>query len=308
MTKTGSLTNSLTFKQQVLNDLVWLIQSPGLLDDQHPLVLSDTELQSHFSYYKKWLLDLDQHPDQIDASIRHPKPFVGDYFENLVDFCLNNNQNFQKTRRRQTVYSNKRSIGEFDFLFTNEKSKLSYHWEVAVKFYLQHNNRYFGPNAKDRLDIKVHKMLTKQAKLAENPASSALINDYSKPIIAKVILKGMLFYPSHTNWQSCADTEKYISNNHLRGWWSYGHNPVIPKNSKQSRWLLLEKPHWLCSYGAETKTKQLMDYETLMHFITQHFANKQRPLFLAELMQNGSSQYHELSRGFVVSANWPNTD
>lgn len=296
------------FKQATLNDLSWLIKSPGLLNADIASVISDDELLAHFPDFHKMLCHWDAHPEQVDALLTANTGFVGDYFENLIKFYLKNHPALSQVRSRQSVYQNKRSVGEFDFLFINNQTQKTHHWEVAVKFYLQHGNMYYGPNAKDRLDLKVDKMLHKQIKLSKNPAAAETLKDYPLPIKASVVLKGMLFYPSNSDWLHHADTEEYLSEYHLRGWWSYAHNLILPENSANSLWLLLRKPYWLCSYGPQNREAELMDYRAITQFIRQHFQCDQRPIFLAELMQNPQGQYRELSRGFVVTETWPNTD
>ena len=84
---------------------------------------------------------------------------MGDYFEKLVALWLQLNDHYQHIQQRLTVYYNERTIGEFDFIFTDHKTGSSQHWEVAVKFYLEYfdgeDYQFLGPNAKDSLDKKM---------------------------------------------------------------------------------------------------------------------------------------------------------
>lgn len=61
---------------------------------------------------------------------------------------------------------NRRFIG---FLAKNRKTEHYEHWEVAVKFYLLHQGCWYGPNAEDRLDIKLDHMLNHQLPLSQHP-------------------------------------------------------------------------------------------------------------------------------------------
>ncbi|WP_154180286.1 DUF1853 family protein [Vibrio furnissii] len=68
-----------------------------------------------------------------------------------------------------------RTLGSLDFIVKNRRTEQYEHWEVAVKFYLLHQGLWYGPNAQDRLDLKLAHMLEHQLPLS---ASDAFMNTY----------------------------------------------------------------------------------------------------------------------------------
>lgn len=87
------------------------------------------------------------------------------------------------------------------------------HLELAVKYYLKHSDRFFGPNAIDRLDKKLGSMANKQLPLASSPQAQACIEsilaqkDFSADERQKLLdtlrscayLKGQLHLPGTDN-------------------------------------------------------------------------------------------------------------
>jgi len=295
------------FRHPIIKDLTWLIQNPGLLKPNHEFIPDqhwfDQQLQSIYPS----LLELDSQPALLKSFENDIKPIVGDYFEKLVAFWLKQNPNIQDLKQHQIVFDNKRTIGEFDFLFEDVSLQKSYHWEVAVKYYLQVFNEgkyeYLGPNAKDSLAKKTSKMLNQQLLLSQNPNAIETLKGYTKPINPIGILKGMLFYPSSDNWQEPENTPSEITEDHLKGWWCRANPLLIPQQSPESRWFILQKPFWLTAH-TETLNNPL-EINNLKDFVKSHFERTIRPLLLAEVMQNNNREWLEVSRGFIVSEYWP---
>jgi len=294
------------FKQQVINDLAWVIASPGLLNSDHHYVLNNEQCQKFYEDIENRLIEWDTHSETLPKQLSAPRPYVGDYFENLIAFWLKNRKGIEQFNQRQTVFENKRTLGEFDFLFHHTQLQKSFHWEVAIKYYLYYESGgdaiFYGPNSRDRLSIKVDKMFNQQILLSKQLAAKCIIEQYPTPICPQILLKGYLFYPSHKLNSDKFNIPDYISSSHLRGWWSYANDPVIPKHHVDSQWFILNKPHWL---AIPRQPKSLLDYNSLQDIIRVHFNRSQKPLFLAEVMQNSDGEYLETSRGFIVPNNWP---
>ncbi|USD64551.1 DUF1853 family protein [Vibrio sp. SCSIO 43136] len=60
------------------------------------------------------------------------------------------------------IFSGNCTLGAIDFILRNQDKAKIEHWEVAIKFYLLHDDLWFGPNANDRLDLKLDKMINHQ--------------------------------------------------------------------------------------------------------------------------------------------------
>ena len=313
MKKTDILTKWPIYKQQTVNDLAWLIHSPGLLNNQLPYVVPDKWWQQRSQYLNAYLEQWDAAPNRLPEKLKKPRPVIGDYFENLVAFSLAQLPDITDINHRRTVIENKKTIGEFDFLFYDLLSKHSYHWEVAVKFYLysesEQGSEFYGPNSRDRLSKKYARMCHHQILLSEKPAAAAIIADYPTPLVPQILLKGFLFYPTVQHLASDYSRFDYISPNHLRGWWTYAHQLEIPMNGRDSKWLILSKPYWLAvnSSGLD-RIESALTYKELYGFSKTHFHRNQTPLFLAEVMQNTEGECIECSRGFIVPQGWPNSN
>jgi len=214
--------------------------------------------------------------------------------------------------QRKLVMEDKKTIGEFDFLFHHSRLQQSYHWEVAVKFYLYYESDngviFYGPNSRDQLSIKANKMLNQQIKLSQKKAAEKIIEHYPPPLLPQIILKGYLFYPTQ-QWLECIPkTPDYISPNHLNGWWTYANKPDIPQHNPESKWLVLNKPFWLAIDTRTGINNPALNYNDMQDRVKGHFLCSQTPLYLAEVMQNSRDEQIECSRGFVVPPSWPKSN
>ncbi len=74
-----------------------------------------------------------------------------------------------------------RTLGAIDFLIEKRGEPRLEHWEVAIKFYLLKDGLWYGPNAKDRLDKKLSRMLDHQLKMSDTPAFKSQYPDLVSP-------------------------------------------------------------------------------------------------------------------------------
>ena len=170
-----------------MRDLAWTIQSPGLLDPAYKqyqpspggdgaarpvaAVIDDGWCERQFLQHRQWLRGLDADPrgliewlkphyDSFGKPLSNPR--LGYYFESLVEFWLRYGCAYQPLIAHLPVKDAQRTVGEFDYLFMDSARQAVQHWEVAVKFYLHHedaNGRilWYGPNPRDRLDLKLQR-------------------------------------------------------------------------------------------------------------------------------------------------------
>ncbi|GAD78251.1 DUF1853 family protein [Vibrio ezurae] len=118
-----------------------------------------------------------------------------------------------------------RTLGELDFIlrdpFSLDASHLAQHWEVAIKFYLLHQGRWYGPNAKDRLDKKLRHMLNHQLKHTHTPC---FIEQYPQwqYLSQHLLMQGRLYinpFESHPIPRFCEGKEINVSQ--ITGYWCY---------------------------------------------------------------------------------------
>ncbi len=300
------------FSHPRVRDLAWVMDSPSILSNR-PELVSDTHCQTILKSNYPWLCEQDRNPELFDRWLDKLKSRrLGYYFEYLVEYWLTQcvaDKNFASHIR---VFDQSRTIGEFDFLFKTHDSNCSYHWETAVKYYLHFESseeplRWYGPNARDRLDIKLNRTLNHQLKLGSTPQGRAILHEkgFAEPV-AQTFFKGYLFYPLTSNWQHPRDLPAYVAPGHLRGWWVRVNEFDIADNHGDV-WFVLPRLEWLAPKIVRSEQDSyLMDRGQLRRFLDKHFSDRQQPLLIAQMQQYLETEWREITRGFVVGANWPN--
>ena len=287
--------------------LAWICQAPLLT--RSPAGFNPREVLPE--NYRETLLAWDQQPEKAPALLTEAPPRrLGHYFEKLYQCLLEHLLGWQILLKNQPVRSRGLTLGEFDFIVRNPLNQSIEHHEVAVKFYLgypdPHTDRHFwyGPNSRDRLDLKTHRLLTHQSRLAEKPEAQDLLRSLGipPPSRARIFMPGYLFYPAHQQMPAPVSAPAY----HLRGQWI--HITDLEKFRGQAprpgaalpSWVPLFKPHWLGPWHQSHKpdkkeTEQALD--RVQGGLPQLFA----------LMQPSDqvNQWHEISRLFVMPEFWP---
>jgi hypothetical protein len=298
---------------QSVRDLAWAIGSPSLLDPHFSgfdgRVVGDPFCSQALGQARDWLLDLERDPSHLHAFLQAPPTRLGHYFEQLVEFWLRHTADVKLGGSHIEVRQGGVVRGEFDYLFRRADGGWR-HWETAVKFYLQASphaawDAYVGPNARDRLDLKIRKVFERQLRLGEQPESAHALQQLGVgELKAEAFIKGYLFYPAGN--QAPADLPGGISANHLRGWWLHHGSAPLLVHASGSMWCVLERLDWLspCRLSA-VQGGQALSLAAMMESMERHFAASHKPLLLAELRTNPDGSLDEISRGFVVAPSWP---
>ncbi len=263
------------------------------------------------------------------------------------------------------------TLGEFDFIVrqqsaslpTNEQTAETLHMETAVKFYLGTNlpqsavnakqqpqqsankqasgstdysdwSQWIGPNAIDRLDLKLNRLLEHQLPLGRNATARQQLQetyDIRTPLQPLLGLRGYFFYPAHQP----DFPPPYLSHpQHCRGQWFYRRDFINQhKNAEQDdrRWQVLDKPRWLSTrhYDHAEPPSDSLNHRQIDSLIEQYFADepqpkfnecesrtqdkpsnshrnkrRARPLLIAEL-QRQAAGWQEINRSFIVADDWP---
>jgi hypothetical protein len=315
------------FQCPAVRDLAWAIYSPVLLDAAYyagafvnnNIIIDDPFCQRLYQQHHAWLSQLDADPQELLAWLAQRRSHrLGYYFEYLIEYWLRHmvGEGFLKTH--VPVRRDKQTLGEFDFLFADDSGALQ-HWEVAVKFYLAHRHDdgrtlFYGPQARDRLDLKVARLLEHQTALAHTregrdaieQACAASMHGISPQVSSRILLKGYLFYPVDSDWRSAPLIGAAVSPGHLRGWWTRIDALHIPQRSHASRWRQLPRLHWLAPASVNADDiEDLVPQADLTDYCRAQFARRAEPFLLAELAPDAHGHWREISRGFVVPAHWP---
>ncbi len=319
-----------TFAQPQVRDLAWVIASPSLLnavneafswaaeplgDNQSwPLspIIDDSWCEQQFQRHFAWLQSLAENPKPL-LDWLHPRHSsrLGHYFEALVEFWLRHAYPRQRLLAHLQVKDGQRALGEFDYLLEDDAAHLTFHWEVAVKFYLHYRHPdgrvlWYGPNPRDRLDLKTQRLFSHQLALSRQPMAATLLRRHGlpSPIVPRLFLKGYLFYASHEDWRH-APLEAGVSPAHLRGWWTDMERFHIPDADSDTRWLYLPRLRWLALALPSAADSPLMDLETLHGFCFDLLNRGRRPPLIAAMRCDEEGRWQEISRGFVVPRRWP---
>lgn len=128
---------------------------------------------------------------------------LGHLVEHFVESELIADSSIEIIEKNLQIYSDKRTIGEYDFLI--EKEGTQYHIEVVYKFYVYDENAgssdidsWIGPNRKDSLIQKMDKIKEKQFPLINRPESIdalKILGIDSAKVEQRVYFKAKLFVP-----------------------------------------------------------------------------------------------------------------
>jgi hypothetical protein len=164
------------------------------------------------------------------------------------------------------LQSGKTTIGAIDFLLRHEDA--IEHWEVALKFYLLKGGQWYGPDSRDRLDKKLHRMLTHQLKMSETEAFAERFPDVQK-VIPKLLMQGRLylnpFEEERVPEQCCGYT---LNPDSVNGYWCYQHQAHRIGEALYK----LAKPDWLTGTDEpENMLNAFPDYSVHCQSESGHF-------------------------------------
>ncbi|MBD3641733.1 MAG: DUF1853 family protein [Marinobacter sp.] len=278
--------------------LAWLCHTPQLLSS--PLSFEPARYlpPSHLEKLKAWDLDLHKAPDLLREP---PQRRLGFYFERLYQVLLEDLLGWEILLKNQQIQSNGRTIGELDFVVHNRADDRIEHHEIAVKYYLGvpkagHPTLWYGPNARDRLDLKTHNLIHNQSRRTHQAETQALLEriDIAGPLTARIFMPGYLFYPAG----SSISAPDYVPDSHLRGSWLYLSRA---RAMDTSRWVPLHKPHWIGPWLQDDPPEPDTAIEALER-IERHAI----PALFAVLEKDApGGVWRETDRIFVVPENWP---
>ena len=312
-----------TLNDPWVRDLAWVMMSPSLLKnkgwgrDQVSAEWCSAQASIHFD----WLRGLDTNPEPLhralDGFIHGSSYKLGLYFEQLVHIWLQHIPDCVQLRHSLQVHENGRTLGECDFIW-QDKVGLLQHWELALKFYCRSQATkdeqvWLGPNPRDNLQKKLSKLFTEQRLLSnKRPCQSQLSrlfpNALSNDCEQSVLLRGYLFYPSH-EWPHQYLSPDSIAQHHTSGWWCTRSALQIPcENNKLSRYVILPRIRWLAPikiFAGSTTYPEIITHNQLVRQTSNQDVLHHRTIMIAECQPGLDGAYHEISRGLVLPALWP---
>ena len=218
--------NNGQYRHSCVADLAWAVSSPPLLlqQDGGCVWYSGDWCMEQYRQIEARLHELDHNPVKLESLLAAQKDQrLGNYFETLWAYALELNPRYRLIERNLQIIDGHRTLGEMDFIVLDKDTGRYAHWELAIKFYLGVGNTirhdaWHGPARKDRLDLKLDHLLSRQTLLSTHPITRVELE--KRGIVIEdcaVILKGRLFYP----WeQSGAENyPRYANPSHPAGYW-----------------------------------------------------------------------------------------
>ncbi|MDG3087451.1 DUF1853 family protein [Vibrio hannami] len=183
----------------------WIIQQPSLLvPEQEPVV------ENPFTSVK-----------DIPSGGYEGSPKLGFIYQELCKRLFDLHPDYELVADEIQLREGKQTLGAIDFLLRRNDNVE--HWEVALKFYLLKGGYWYGPDSRDRLDIKLARMLNHQLKMSETGAFQTAFPAISTTI-PKLLIQGRLYQ----NPFSDEPVPDYCLNHPLNkdiltGFWCYQH-------------------------------------------------------------------------------------
>lgn len=288
----------LNFRHPAVRHLAWLCSAPQLIDA--PSVF---EPARHLpSNYLQRLCEWDKRPETAPSLLGEPpQRRLGFYFERLYEVLLSDLLGWKILLKNAQIQSNGHTLGELDFIVHNTLDDRIEHHEVAIKYYLgvptsEGDALWYGPNARDRLDIKSDRLINHQSRRTHQPETLELLATHgiTGPLAARIFMPGYLFYPLLQPLAPPTMTPP----NHLRGWWAYTDEL---EQTDTATWVQLRKPHWV---GPWCQTAVPSTEETAQ---TLARINEDKiPRLFSDLGYDPNTRtWIERRRVFVVPASWP---
>jgi len=297
--------NPSAFRTPAVRHLAWLCGAPQLITsavefdpgNYLPAGVSDR------------LVAWDRRPDSgPDVLTEPPARRLGHYFERLYETMLRDLLGWEILLKNQPVRRNGITLGELDFIVHNLADDTVEHHEIAVKFYLGFadggtgESRWYGPNARDRLDLKSQRLIHHQSQLTMKSETRHLLESFgiTDAIRPRTFMPGYLFYP-HDNPMSAPPGP---ARGHLQGHWIYA-DELACGDSRDSLntdfWIPLNKPHWLGPWQQTVRPSATERDEAL-----DMVRSRGIPRLFAELeLSPERGTWHEARRVFVVPRSWP---
>jgi hypothetical protein len=307
-----SVTYDYPFQTREVRDLAWACFAPPLLLTRAldttgtvhncPLALT----RERFA----WLETLDRDATLLlDHLAQRRDRRLGLYFERLWHFFLAQDPATDLIAHNLPVQQDGRTLGEFDCLYYCRERERHVHLELAVKFYLGHHTTlpghqpgdlsdWLGPNARDRLDLKVSHLLARQSRLAETTAAQELLDHLGIDAVQREIeVKGWLFQP-RGNTLPAPDAHNPCRS--MGKWLLVSDLPAFLVACNAVAYRMLPRLQWLSSAAPDPSAEMLTPTQ-LELTLRDTFERGARPRLVAALNASG----FEIQRFFVVGPGWP---
>ena len=221
----------------------WIITTPSLLIGATPI-----ELFSPFSQPS---------PEQLAPYTGNRR--LGFLYQHLCSVLFHHSDHYLAVHEELQINHQGKTLGAVDFVVETSQKEWQ-HWEVAIKFYLLHQGLWYGPNAKDRLDIKIHHMLERQLPFSLTVEFTDAYPQFGIPT-QHLLMQGRLYtnpfepesVPTHCSGIS-------INLDRVVGHWCFQHQQHLIDEPL----FLLDKPEWITG-KSDASQRYAMDGKGFVH-------------------------------------------
>lgn len=287
----------LQFRVPAVRHLAWMCGAPQLIVDPSSFDIAGQLPPDTPTILRHW----DRKPEDGPALLKEvPHPRLGLYFENLYACLLEDLMGWDILARNLQIKGLERTLGELDFVVRNPHTGTTEHHEIAVKFYLGYPSPkrplWYGPNARDRLDLKTRRLREHQGRMTHRPETAAALRTLGikQQPVSRLYMPGYLFYPQGLDMTAPEQAPAH----HLRGTWLYW---AEAKNRNTEHWVPLHKPHWL---GPWVQT-EAPDPRTIQDSLDTVDSTGTPRLFARLTFDPAKGFWVEAERTFVVPEHWP---
>jgi len=171
-------------------------------------------------------------PAPLKQSEYQGNPRLGFIYQHLCTELITNSDHYSlEAEEIQINRASGQTLGAIDLILRHNESQNLEHWEVAIKFYLLHQGTWYGPNAHDQLDKKLHRMLTHQLKMSSSHEFVQQYPQYNE-LSEHLLIQGRLYinpFSPETIPTECLGLP--LNPTQISGYWCY-----------QSQWELIDEP------------------------------------------------------------------
>lgn len=325
--------------RQMIENLRWVMASPGLIAEAAGPVVSDAECERFSARATSEWAGLLSNPAALERFLleHHKSGRLGNLFESLLQFWLEELLAVREVAAGVAIRDGGATLGELDFVFRSSEAGVE-HWEAAVKFFMciaptpelaVRANSFVGQALVDRLDRKLELSLKKQLPLARHPRAREILagRGFAGPIRSRLFFKGRLFYPLAWDWRNVVPPPD-VAPMHERGWWISweGESSIRQLLDVDHRledsggtdavrspraWVVLGKERWMGRVSVPSGSLEILDDQQLRNRLHDHFQASTNAVQLARVEQLEDGSWREaafsegMGRGMVLTTGWP---
>lgn len=229
-----------------------------------------------------------------EGEFRFPKNSVlGMQAEACFEAYLKRSKNYKLLIGNLQVHGEKETLGELDYIVQNLKTNKVIHIELACKFYLydvsagaSEEEKWIGPNRKDRLYDKLEKVKLKQFPLLRKPETIDKLEELEIeiPTTQVLCLKAFLFLPK--KMQSTEFSSNYVAC--IVGYWIKHQD--FNEEDETASYAIPTKKEWLLPLES---IKAWHSFSEVKKEVTRQIQNKKSPLIYKKTL-------NKTERFFVV--------